>query len=108
LLVKNPTDVCDGHSGDDSGRALTTQSSAINCLTDSISKSPALGAVASKIWRVGLMGYCSQKVNVLVFLAAFEKVLLDQVCACQAARVSERRFEVTPKWRRQPLSADRE
>jgi alanine-glyoxylate transaminase/serine-glyoxylate transaminase/serine-pyruvate transaminase len=36
------------------------------------------GAVKGKIWRVGLMGYCSQKSNVLLFLAAFEKVLLDQ------------------------------
>jgi alanine-glyoxylate transaminase/serine-glyoxylate transaminase/serine-pyruvate transaminase len=36
------------------------------------------GAVKGKIWRVGLMGYCSQKTNVLLFLAAFEKVLLDQ------------------------------
>jgi alanine-glyoxylate transaminase/serine-glyoxylate transaminase/serine-pyruvate transaminase len=36
------------------------------------------GAVKGKIWRVGLMGYCSQKANVLLFLAAFEKVLVDQ------------------------------
>ena len=36
------------------------------------------GAVKGKIWRVGLMGYCSQKPNVLLFLAAFEKALLDQ------------------------------
>ena len=36
------------------------------------------GAVKGKIWRVGLMGYCSQKANVLLFLAAFEKTLLDQ------------------------------
>ena len=30
------------------------------------------------MWRVGLMGYSSQKNNVLLFLAALEKVLLDQ------------------------------
>jgi len=36
------------------------------------------GSVKGKIWRVGLMGYCSQKANVLLFLAAFEKTLLDQ------------------------------
>jgi alanine-glyoxylate transaminase/serine-glyoxylate transaminase/serine-pyruvate transaminase len=36
------------------------------------------GAVKGIIWRVGLMGYCSQKANVLLFLAAFEKTLLDQ------------------------------
>jgi alanine-glyoxylate transaminase/serine-glyoxylate transaminase/serine-pyruvate transaminase len=36
------------------------------------------GAVKGKIWRVGLMGYCSQKPFVLLFLAALEKTLLDQ------------------------------
>jgi alanine-glyoxylate transaminase / serine-glyoxylate transaminase / serine-pyruvate transaminase len=36
------------------------------------------GAVKGKIWRVGLMGYCSQKPNVLLFLAALEKCLFDQ------------------------------
>lgn len=36
------------------------------------------GDAKGKIWRVGLMGYSSQKTNVLLFLAAFEKVLLDQ------------------------------
>ena len=35
------------------------------------------GAVKGKIWRVGLMGHCSQKPFVLLFLAAFEKVLGD-------------------------------
>jgi alanine-glyoxylate transaminase / serine-glyoxylate transaminase / serine-pyruvate transaminase len=37
-----------------------------------------LGPLKAKIWRVGLMGYCSQKPHVLLFLAALEKVLLDQ------------------------------
>ena len=37
-----------------------------------------LGPLKAKIWRVGLMGHCSQRQYVLVFLAAFEKVLLDQ------------------------------
>src|SRR5882724_1818742 len=36
------------------------------------------GSIKGKIWRVGLMGYCSQKTNVLLFLAALEKTLLDQ------------------------------
>src|SRR5260370_7297680 len=36
------------------------------------------GLVKGKIWRVGLMGYCSQKPFVLLFLAALEKCLLDQ------------------------------
>jgi alanine-glyoxylate transaminase/serine-glyoxylate transaminase/serine-pyruvate transaminase len=37
-----------------------------------------LGPVKGKIWRVGLMGHCSQKTNVLLFLAALEKTLLEQ------------------------------
>src|ERR1700752_3173137 len=37
-----------------------------------------LGPVKGKIWRVGLMGYCSQKPHVLLFLSALEKVLQDQ------------------------------
>jgi len=37
-----------------------------------------LGPVKGKIWRIGLMGYSCQKPNVLIFLAAFEKTLLDQ------------------------------
>src|ERR1700746_3562175 len=36
------------------------------------------GPIKGKIWRVGLMGYSSQKSNVLLFLAALEKCLLDQ------------------------------
>jgi aspartate aminotransferase-like enzyme len=36
-----------------------------------------LGPLKGKIWRVGLMGYCSQKPNVLLFLAALEKILLE-------------------------------
>ena len=36
------------------------------------------GPIQGKIWRVGLMGYCSQKANVLLFLAALEKCLVDQ------------------------------
>jgi alanine-glyoxylate transaminase/serine-glyoxylate transaminase/serine-pyruvate transaminase len=37
-----------------------------------------LGPLKDKIWRIGLMGHCSQKPYVLEFLAALEKVLLDQ------------------------------
>jgi alanine-glyoxylate transaminase/serine-glyoxylate transaminase/serine-pyruvate transaminase len=36
-----------------------------------------LGPLKNKIWRVGLMGHCSQKPYVLLFLAAMEKVLID-------------------------------
>lgn len=37
-----------------------------------------IGPTKGKIWRVGLMGWCSQKNHVLLFLAALEKTLLDQ------------------------------
>lgn len=42
------------------------------------------GPVKGKIWRVGLMGHCSQKTNVLLFLAALEKVLREQGCRVPA------------------------
>jgi alanine-glyoxylate transaminase/serine-glyoxylate transaminase/serine-pyruvate transaminase len=38
----------------------------------------ALGPMKGRMWRIGLMGYSSQKNNVLLFLSALEKVLLDQ------------------------------
>jgi alanine-glyoxylate transaminase / serine-glyoxylate transaminase / serine-pyruvate transaminase len=37
-----------------------------------------IGKTKGQIWRVGLMGYSCQNTNVLLFLAALEKVLLDQ------------------------------
>lgn len=37
-----------------------------------------IGALKGQIWRLGLMGYCSQKAFVLQLLAAFEKVVVDQ------------------------------
>jgi alanine-glyoxylate transaminase / serine-glyoxylate transaminase / serine-pyruvate transaminase len=40
--------------------------------------SGGFGPAKGKIWRVGLMGYSSQNKNVLLFLAAIEKVLGDQ------------------------------
>ena len=36
------------------------------------------GPLKGKLWRVGLMGYSCQRNNVLLFLAALEKVLLEQ------------------------------
>lgn len=36
-----------------------------------------LGSMKGKVWRVGLMGYGSSQSNVLMFLAALEKCLLD-------------------------------
>lgn len=37
-----------------------------------------LGPVKGKIWRIGLMGHSCQKPNILIFLSALEKTLLDQ------------------------------
>src|SRR6267142_6084635 len=37
-----------------------------------------IGPLKGKIWRLGLMGYCAQRANVLLLLAAMEKVALDQ------------------------------
>jgi alanine-glyoxylate transaminase/serine-glyoxylate transaminase/serine-pyruvate transaminase len=37
-----------------------------------------IGPLKEKIWRLGLMGYCAQKANVLLLLSAMEKVLTDQ------------------------------
>ena len=42
--------------------------------------SGGLGPAKGKMWRIGLMGFSSQRNNVLLFLAAIEKVLLDQGC----------------------------
>jgi len=40
--------------------------------------SGGLGPLKTKIWRVGLMGYSSQRGNVLLFLDALETILADQ------------------------------
>ena len=37
-----------------------------------------LGPYKTKIWRVGLMGYSSQRANVLLFLDVLERILLDE------------------------------
>jgi len=37
-----------------------------------------IGATKGQIWRLGTMGYCSQKAFVLQLLAALDKVLIDQ------------------------------
>lgn len=37
-----------------------------------------IGPTKGQIWRIGLMGYSSQKTNVLLALGALEKALLDQ------------------------------
>jgi len=37
-----------------------------------------LGPLKTKIWRVGLMGYSSQRANVFFFLEALERILLEE------------------------------
>ncbi len=37
-----------------------------------------IGPLKGKIWRLGLMGYCAQRANVLLLLSAMEKVMTDQ------------------------------
>ena len=37
-----------------------------------------LGEIKATTWRIGLMGYSSQRANVLLFLDCLERVLLDQ------------------------------
>jgi alanine-glyoxylate transaminase / serine-glyoxylate transaminase / serine-pyruvate transaminase len=37
-----------------------------------------IGALKGQIWRLGTMGYCSQKCFILELLAALDKVLVDQ------------------------------
>ena len=34
-----------------------------------------LGRLAGRIWRIGLMGYASQRANVMLFLAALGDIL---------------------------------
>jgi alanine-glyoxylate transaminase / serine-glyoxylate transaminase / serine-pyruvate transaminase len=40
--------------------------------------SGGLGEIKTTTWRIGLMGYSSQRANVLLFLDVLERVLLDQ------------------------------
>jgi len=40
--------------------------------------SGGLGDIKATTWRIGLMGYSSQRANVLLFLDVLERILLDQ------------------------------
>ncbi len=67
----------------------------------SIEIAGGLGPVKGKIWRIGLMGYSSQRTNVLLFLAALEKTLSDQgfrlpVGAATAAAIHNYRRSAQP------------
>jgi len=86
LFVKNPADrlvTVTGvniPSGVDDGKARKQLLDEFN-----IEISGGLGPVKGKIWRIGLMGYSSQKANVLLFLTALEKVLVGQGFRCSAS-----------------------
>ena len=79
LLVSNPADrlvtvtAINIPSGQEDGKVRKQLLDEFN-----IEIAGGLGPLKGKIWRVGLMGYSCQKPNVLTFLAAFEKTLLDQ------------------------------
>jgi alanine-glyoxylate transaminase/serine-glyoxylate transaminase/serine-pyruvate transaminase len=78
LLVKNPAERLPTVTavmipqGIDDGRVRAQLLDEFN-----IEIAGGLGPLKGKIWRVGLMGYCSQKPNVLLFLAAMEKILAE-------------------------------
>jgi alanine-glyoxylate transaminase/serine-glyoxylate transaminase/serine-pyruvate transaminase len=78
LLVKNPAERLPTVTavvipkGIDDARVRTQLLDEFN-----IEIAGGLGPLKGKIWRVGLMGYCSQKNNVLLFLAALEKIMLE-------------------------------
>ena len=42
-----------------------------------LKKLAGLGALAGKVWRIGLMGYASRAENILLCVAALEAVLAD-------------------------------
>jgi alanine-glyoxylate transaminase / serine-glyoxylate transaminase / serine-pyruvate transaminase len=79
LFVKNPDDrlptvtAVSIPAGVDDGKVRNQLLDEFN-----IEIAGGFGPIKGKIWRVGLMGHCSQKGNVLLFLAALEKTLLDQ------------------------------
>ena len=59
-----------------------------------------LGALAGKVWRVGLMGYSSREENVLACLEALEAVLAEQGRAVpqgRAQQAARRVFDSSPE-----------
>src|ERR1700674_5117759 len=78
LLVKNPRDRLPTVTavmipqGVDDGKVRNQLPDEFN-----IEIAGGLGPLKAKIWGGGLMGYCSQKPNVLLFLAAMEKILAE-------------------------------
>jgi alanine-glyoxylate transaminase / serine-glyoxylate transaminase / serine-pyruvate transaminase len=79
LLVTNPADRLATVTGVKSPAGIDERQVRQQLLDEfNIEIAGGFGPLKGKMWRVGLMGYSSQKTNVLLFLAALEKVLLDQ------------------------------
>jgi alanine-glyoxylate transaminase / serine-glyoxylate transaminase / serine-pyruvate transaminase len=79
LLVKNPADRLVTVTGVNVPEDVNDAKVRKQLLDEfNIEISGGLGPLKGKMWRIGLMGYSSLKPNVLLFLAALEKVLLDQ------------------------------
>jgi alanine-glyoxylate transaminase / serine-glyoxylate transaminase / serine-pyruvate transaminase len=78
LFVQNPADrlptvtAVNIPSGIDGGKVRARLLNDFN-----IEIAGGLGEFKTRFWRVGLMGYSSQRGNVLLFLSAFERILLD-------------------------------
>lgn len=78
MFVANPADRLVSVTAVRVPKGLNEQSVRQQLLDEfNIEIASGFGPVKGQIWRIGLMGYSSQKNNVLLFLAAFEKALLD-------------------------------
>ena len=79
MFVKNPADRLVTVTAVNIPAGVDDKKARMQLLDEfNIEISGGLGPVKGKIWRIGLMGYSSQKTNVLLFLTALEKVLADQ------------------------------
>jgi alanine-glyoxylate transaminase/serine-glyoxylate transaminase/serine-pyruvate transaminase len=79
LFVRNPADRLVTVTGVLIPEGVNDSKARMQLLNEfNIEIAGGLGPMKGKMWRIGLMGYSSQKSNVLLFLAALEKVLLDQ------------------------------
>jgi alanine-glyoxylate transaminase/serine-glyoxylate transaminase/serine-pyruvate transaminase len=78
MFVTNPVDRLVSVTAVRVPKGLNEQSVRQQLLDEfNIEIASGFGPVKGQIWRIGLMGYSCQKNNVLLFLAAFEKALLD-------------------------------
>jgi alanine-glyoxylate transaminase/serine-glyoxylate transaminase/serine-pyruvate transaminase len=79
LFVKNPADRLITVTGVEIPAGVDDKKVRRQLLDEfNIEIAGGLGPMKGRMWRIGLMGYSSQKSNVLLFLAALEKILLEQ------------------------------